>query len=445
MNIQLIRDNSHLVKLNQRNRFADDTIIDNILKYDQQFREADYKCNQLYKLKNILNNYYKNATDSEITKLTDDTTIIVDNLLNNKLDLSNLTKNQLNFIGKCLNLKLDIENKIVKKSTFERDRLISQLGNILYKETPIYKDEKDNVIIYQKNIPNEFLNKKYDHNDLCRMLDCVDTETGSKISGDRGYFLTGWGVKLNLALINYALDFLDKKKYKLISTPHMVTKEFMSKITQLTDYEETLYKLEDTNKYLIATSEQPLTAYFSNKHIAQKDLPMKVAGISTCYRKETGAHGKQTRGIFRVHQFEKVEQFCVADCDNSWDIFHEMINNTKEFYDSLGIYYRIVNIVSGALNNSASMKYDLEAWFPGSKFYGELVSCTNCLDYFSKKLNVKRINDKKYLHMLNCTLCANTRVLTCLLETNQTEKGFIVPEVLRKYVGTDFIEFKKIN
>ncbi len=443
MDIHFIRENTQAVKDNQRKRFADEDIVDKILQHDKEFKRADFEASQLRKYKNILSASFNSASKNEIIVLADMDTVLND-IINGSVMLSSLTKAQLSFVGKHINSKIDKEDKICKKALVDRDQLILLLGNMLHADVPVCKNEDGNVVVCENNNNNKDLpDKKYDHNDLCKMLDCVDSEAGIKIAGNRGYFLTGCGVKLNLALINYAMDFLEKRNYKLISTPHTVNKDFMSQITQLSDYEDTLYKLEGTDKYLIATSEQPLTAYFSDKHFHTKELPIKVAGLSSCYRKETGAHGKQTRGIYRVHQFEKVEQFCVADAETSWQVFHDMMSVAREFYDSLGINYRVINIASGSLNSSASMKYDLEAWFPGSKFYGELVSCTNCLDYFSKRLNVRKTDDKKFLHMLNCTLCANTRVLCCLLESYQTEEGVVVPEVLRKYMGIDFLKYKQ--
>ena len=167
----------------------------------------------------------------------------------------------------------------------------------------------------------------------------------------------------------------------------------MSNVAQLSEYDETLYKIDSGDSqdplYLIATSEQPITALHQNKYLSDKDLPIKYAGQSTCFRKETGAHGKDTLGIFRVHQFEKIEQFCITAPDKSREMMEEMINICKEFYNSLGISYRVVSIVSGALNNAAAIKYDLEAYFPGSSSYRELVSCSNCTDYQSKKVNLK--------------------------------------------------------
>jgi len=194
-------------------------------------------------------------------------------------------------------------------------------------------------------------------------------------------------------------------------------------------------------KYLIATSEQPISAFHQGEWLEPKQLPLRYGGISTCFRKEAGAHGKDTWGIFRVHQFEKIEQFCITTPENSWEMHEEMLKIAEEFYQSLGIPYRVVSIVSGALNNAAAKKYDLEGWFPGFNEFRELVSCSNCTDYQSRSLGIrcgsKKQNEKekKFVHMLNSTLCATTRTICAILENYQTENGVNVPEVLQSYMG----------
>lgn len=236
------------------------------------------------------------------------------------------------------------------------------------------------------------------HHEVLARLEAYDTERGVKISGHRGFFLTGDGVDLNQALINYGLDFLRKKAFKKIMTPFLMRREIMAQTAQLSEFDEELYKVRvhrghdrvrltlqvtgDTeDKYLIATSEQPISAFHSEESIEPKNLPIKYAGYSTCFRKEAGSHGRDTWGIFRVHQFEKVEQFCITDPESSAAMLNEMIANSEEFYQSLEIPYRVVGIVSSALNNAAAIKYDLEAWFPYQGEYKELVSCSNCTDY----------------------------------------------------------------
>ena len=231
----------------------------------------------------------------------------------------------------------------------------------------------------------------------------------------------------------------------------------MAETCQLNDFDEQLYKVttgKDCDEdgigefYLIATSEQPISAYFFKERLDAKELPLRFAGNSTCFRKEAGAHGKDTWGIFRIHQFEKIEQFVITDPESSWQEHENMIKVSEEFYQSLGLPYRVVSIVSGALNDAAAKKYDLEAWFPGYDTYRELVSCSNCTDFQSRGLDIK-LNPVKgekeppYVHMLNSTLCATQRTLCCILENYQTNDGVVIPEVLRPYVGADFIPYTK--
>jgi len=275
------------------------------------------------------------------------------------------------------------------------------------------------------------------------------------VGGHRAYFLKGFGVKLNLAIIQYGLDFLDKRKYIHLQTPFFMKKEPMSATAQLSQFDEELYKVvggakddEEHEKYLIATSEQPISAFHQKEWLESKELPIKYSGYSTCFRKEAGAAGKDTWGIFRVHQFEKVEQFCITSPESSWEMHEEMLKNSEEFYQSLGIPYHVVSIVSGALNNAAAKKYDLEGWFPGFNTFRELVSCSNCTDYQSRPLEIRygykkqTDKEKKYVHMLNSTLCATTRTICAILENYQTDKGIQVPMVLRSYLGgVEFIPF----
>lgn len=226
----------------------------------------------------------------------------------------------------------------------------------------------------------------------------------------------------------------------------------MQEVAQLSQFDEELYKVIGKSsekgdqaveeKYLIATSEQPIAAFHRDEWIPESALPIRYAGFSTCFRQEVGSHGRDTRGIFRVHQFEKVEQFCLTSpFDNkSWEMMDEMITNAEGFCQALELPYRIVNIVSGALNNAASKKLDLEAWFPGSGAYRELVSCSNCLDYQAKRLLVRYGQTKKmnaatnFVHMLNATMCATTRVICAILEVHQTKTGITIPNALKDFI-----------
>ena len=286
------------------------------------------------------------------------------------------------------------------------------------------------------------------HHEVLTRIDGYDSERGQKIFGHRGYCLTGYGLFLNLALVNYGLEFLFKKGYKPNQPPHFMRRDYMAKTAQLEQFDEELYKVtedeknKDTDKYLIATSEQPLSALHDSEWLQAKDVPIKYAGYSTCYRKEAGSHGKDAWGIFRVHQFEKIEQFILTKPEDSWQAFEEMIAISEEFYQSLGIPFRVVAIVSGALNNAAAKKYDLEAWFPYQSEYKELVSCSNCTDYQSRELEIrygpKQVIEtrKKYVHALNSTLCATERALCCILENFQTEEVLLSLWIRRRCLLT---------
>ena len=372
----------------------------------------------------------------------------------------------------------------------ERDALLNQIGNIVDPEVPISDDEDaDNLVVCLYPEPLEAENggdkpllpaslseltytlpetKPLTHDDLLWRIDGYEPVRGQQVAGHRGYFLKNAGVLLNQALINYGIAFLRKRGYQVLQPPYFMNKDVMAGIAQLEDFDEQLYKVSgktddpdgSTEKYLIATSEQPICGYHRNEWIDDKALPFRYAGISTCFRKEAGSSGRDIRGIFRVHQFEKIEQFCVVvdDFEESAKEQQRMIDAAKEFYESLGFPFRVVCIVSGALNDAAVKKYDLEAWFPGQQAYRELVSCSNCTDFQARGVGArcgqkKTTGDKKskeemlterasYVHFLNSTLCATGRGICCLLENHQEENGVRVPEVLQPFMGgIDFLPF----
>lgn len=344
------------------------------------------------------------------------------------------------------------------------------------------------------------------HYEVIKRLAGVEMKKANEIAGHRGYFLTGYGAMLNQALFQYGQSFLRSKGYTTVQPPFFMRRDWMTRVAELKDFEETLYRIPanketdvtsvagpagkakkdaatstpsgagatadklalaaagnttsnsnstgsglDADLFLIATSEQPLCALHANENL-DKELPIKYAGVSTCFRKEAGSSGKDMRGIFRIHQFEKVEQFVICDPKDSWKFHDEMIAVSEEFYQSLGIPYRVVSIVAGALNDAAARKYDLEAWFPSYNDYRELVSCSNCLDYQSRDLNIRHgqpkmgEREKAFVHMLNGTLCATERTMCCLLEHYQTADGIIVPEKLQRYMdGLTFLPYAASN
>jgi len=366
-------------------------------------------------------------------------------------DLTKLTIAQL----KAVKLAVDknIENVAAEAERLEKQRhdLVSQIGNILHESVPISNDEANNK--QERTFGDLTTTKKYSHVDLVVMVDGFDGDRGKTIAGGRGYFLKGPLVFLEQALINLALRVLSAKDFVPLYTPFFMRKEVMQEVAQLNQFDEELYKVSSKGseiasdqtmdeKYLIATSEQPIAAFHRDEWLSPSELPLKYAGFSTCFRQEVGSHGRDTLGIFRVHQFEKVEQFviCSPFDDESWKYFDEMIGNAEEYYKLLGIPYQIVNIVSGELNSAASKKLDLEAWFPGSAAFRELVSCSNCTDYQARRLKVRYGQTKKldgevnYVHMLNATMCATTRVICAVLENFQSEDGIVIPEALQEFM-----------
>lgn len=325
---------------------------------------------------------------------------------------------------------------------------------------PISNDEdKDNRT--ERTYGDIKQRKKYSHVDLIHMIGGADLERGAVTAGGRGYYLMGPAVCLQQGLVQLALQSLVEKDFTPLYTPFFMRKDVMQEVAQLSQFDDELYKVtgkgseqEDDKsideKYLIATSEQPIAAFHRDEWLNQDKLPIKYAGLSSCFRQEVGSHGRDTRGIFRVHQFEKVEQFVITSPhDNkSWEMLDEMITNAEKFCQLLEIPYRIVCICSGALNNAAAKKLDLEAWFPGGETgaFRELVSCSNCLDYQARRLRVRYGQTKKmnqsteYCHMLNGTMCAVTRVICVILELYQTETGVKVPEALKKWMPAKYQE-----
>ncbi|KAA6411784.1 MAG: seryl-tRNA synthetase [Lasallia pustulata] len=411
------------VRESQRRRHAPEEAVDEVIALYEDQRKTRYEASQI--------NTKLNATQKEI----------------------GLKKKAKEDASELLQKKVDMEKekKVLEESASEKEaalqKKIKTIGNYVHDSVPVSKNEDNNALI-RKWTPEGVRVEKRDclsHHEVLTRIDGYDPERGVKIVGHRGYCLTGYGLFLNLALVNYGLEFLWNKGYKPNQPPHFMLRDYMAKTAQLEQFDEELYKVTDdgekqTDKYLIATSEQPLSALHDSEWFQQSDLPIKYAGYSTCYRKEAGAHGKDAWGIFRVHQFEKIEQFLITKPEDSWQAFDDMIGVSEEFYQSLGLPYQVVAIVSGALNNAAAKKYDLEAWFPFQGEYKELVSCSNCTDYQSRALNIrygpKSQTDvkKKYVHALNSTLCATERALCCVLENYQTEEGVRVPEVLRKYI-----------
>lgn len=415
LDIKLFRDNPDLIIESEKKRFRDTVNVENVIKYDTLWREGEQKLNHLRSEKNRLSKSFKQAKkDGNIDEV----------------------------IAKSKEVASEIKELTVKIDEYKklREDYRYKVGNIIDEDVPVSDTEEDNKIIRTVGEIPEFDFKPLNHVDLINKVDGADLETAAEIAGARFYYLKQDILHLNLALIQFALNELESKGYIPLQTPFFVKSDVAAETSELGEFEETLYKISDEDLYLIATAEQTLAAIHRDEIISPDNLPIKYCGLSTCFRKEAGSHGKDTLGIFRVHQFEKIEQFVYTTPEKSKEEHKNLMETTEEIYKKLGLPYHIVAIVSSALNDNASIKYDLEAWFPGSETYRELVSCTNCKDYQARKTKTRvgraGSGDAQILHTLNSTAIATERTICCILENYQQEDGSIkVPEVLVPYMG----------
>ena len=335
----------------------------------------------------------------------------------------------------------DMENQ---RKTIEVDyqKLSFSIPNMIHDSVPRGVDGTFNKQVRTWGDIPKFDFEVKDHIDLGLGLDIMDLERASKTAGARFYYLKGGLVKLGQALTAFALDFISKKNYDLIQPPYMINRQSMEGAVIADDFEEVIYKVQDEDLFLIGTSEHAIASMHYDEILEGSKIPLRYASISPCFRKEAGAHGKDQKGIFRVHQFEKVEQFVFCRPEESWDEHEKMIQITEEFYQKLEIPYKLMLLSSGDMGKVSAKTYDLEAWMAGQNAYREIVSCSNCLDYQSRRLKIrfreKSNEDTKYIHTLNSTLVAIERTMVAILENNQTKDGLVhVPEVLQKYFGDE--------
>ncbi len=416
LDIELYRNDLEKIIESEVKRFKDPSNARKVLEYDEKWREVLQTLQDLRKQRNDLSiqiGTFKKSGDNKKAE-------------------------KARFKSKEIKDRIDKLEK--KKVEFfdQRENYRYIVGNILHDSVPIGETEEDNEIVITVGKLPKFDFKPLSHVNLITKIDGADTKKASEIAGSRFYFLKGDLVSLNLALIKFALDKLINKDYIPMWPPFFIKYEVIKAAAELADFEEQLYKIQDEDLFMIATAEQTLAAYHYDEIIDPERLPLKYAGVSSCFRREAGSHGKDTLGIFRVHQFEKVEQFIFCKPEHSWKLYEELIENVKEIFQDLKIPYRIVNIASGELNDNAAKKYDLEAWFPASETYRELVSCSNCTDYQARKLKIRmgKVGSqqaKEILHTLNSTAIATARTICCILENFQNKDHSVsIPEVLQK-------------
>ncbi|NVM54475.1 MAG: serine--tRNA ligase [Candidatus Helarchaeota archaeon] len=414
IDIKLFRDNPEIIIESEKKRFKDPANVEKVIKYDKKWREVKRELDSLREERNKI-------------------TYEINDLKKQGEDFSQLIA-RIKAIKEEIPQKEAMEKELLEKR--EKARYI--VGNILHESVPIGEFEDSNKIERTWGKIPKFDFTPKGHVELVQTIDGVNLDIAAKISGARTYYLKNDLVLLNFALIQFALDFLIDKGYTPFITPYFIKHEVMEKAAELADFEEQLYKLEGTDLFLIATSEQTLAALHINDVIHVDDLPLKYTAYSACFRREAGSHGKDTKGIFRIHQFDKVEHYVFCNPEDSWKFHEEMIEISEDIFQQLEIPYRIVNIASGEMNDNAAKKYDLEGWFPAQNQYRELVSCSNCTDYQARKLNIKygiRGKERFIVHTLNSTAIATERTICCLLENHQNEDGSInIPTALQNYM-----------
>jgi seryl-tRNA synthetase len=419
LDIKLIRDNPEFVKRNlmKRGKNENSKMLDELLDLDKEWRQNLAKLNGLRHERKLLT--------SEIAALKK-----TGKDASTKVEKAKPLDSRITSMGK----------KVTKAKEKTRDYLM-QLPNLLHETVPVGKDENDNVQIRSwGNIPRfDFAVKN--HIELGLDLDIIDIERAGKVAGSRFFYLRREGMLLDLALMSFALEEIAKKGYLPVEPPYLMRREPYEGVTALSDFEDMLYKIENQDLYLIATSEHPMAAMFMNEVLKEEELPLKLVGKSACFRKEAGAHGKDTRGIFRTHQFNKIEQFVFCKPEETWELHEELINNAEDLIQKLCLPYRVVNVCTGDIGTVAAKKYDIEVWMPAQNAYKEIVSCSNCTDYQARRLGI-RYREKEgappkgFLHTLNSTAIATGRTIVAILENFQQEDGtVVVPEILRKYMG----------
>ena len=428
LDIKLIRENPTQVKENLAKRGNPEnlTMLQELIDADKQWREDLTKLNDLRHDRKLCTQEI-----ATLKKARQDAAAQVEK-------------------AKTVDAQITAMEKEVGQLEAKVHNLLMTLPNLLHETVPYGTSDQDNVEVKAWGKKPQFTFTPKSHIDLALSLDIADLERAGKVAGARFFFLKGLGVLLDYALMNFAMETLHSKGYIPIEPPYLMKREPYEGVTSLADFADVLYKIENEDLYLIATSEHPMAAMYMNEVLKQENLPLKLAGVSACFRKEAGAHGKDTRGIFRTHQFNKIEQFIFCTPEDSWQLHEELAANCEEILQKLELPYRMVNVCTGDIGTVAAKKYDFEAWMPAQGAYREVISCSNCTDYQARRLGI-RYREKEgappkgFVHTLNSTAIATGRTIVALLENYQQEDGSVaIPKVLRKYMGNmEKITFKR--
>ena len=431
-----VREDPDILRQSQRRRGLDGSIVDKAVKLDMKWRKSRTEIAELQR--------QRNQIAQQIGKTKDKA---------KKADLIRQSKELSEKVSKG-------EQHLSKLEQSRSDALLS-IANIVHESVPdgmdetearpvkyigkpkVWKNHEDQFLkfAYGMKVDYEVVDKQaMSHYDISEQIGLIDTTRAAKVAGSRFYYLMDDIVWLDLALALYALDNITSHGFRLMMPPHMLNNAAYSGVVDITAFEDALYKIEDQDLYLIATSEHPIAAQFMNEVLEIGELPLQIAGYSPCYRKEAGAHGKDTKGIFRVHQFSKVEMFVFCLPDDSWTWIEKMIAIEEAIWTPLGIPFRIVILPSGDFSAVAAKTYDVELWMPSQGQYREFVSCSNCTDYQAYRLNTRYAETrghptKGFVHTLNSTVIATTRSITAILENNiQPDGRVLIPKPLLTYL-----------
>lgn len=417
--INILRENPELVKKDLEKRKDTEKLkwVDIVVDKDKKWRKAKKELDNM--------RHERNKVSAEIREL----------------------KKQGKDASKQMQLAKDLPGQIkrtedvVAQLAKDIRKYLMGLPNLLHESVPYGKDDSENVVIRTWGEKPKFNFKAKNHLDIALDLGLIDAERAAKISGAGFFYLKDELALLDLALQRFALDSLIKKGFTLVIPPYMMNRKAYEGVVDLGDFETVMYKIDNEDLYLIATSEHPVGAMFMNESFVRKELPKKFVGVSPCFRKEIGSHGKYTKGLFRMHQFHKVEQFVFALPEQSWDLHEELQKNAEELYQQLDLHYRVVNICTGDIGTIAAKKYDIDIWMADDQFR-EIGSNSNCTDYQARRLNTK-YKEKGgqsavgYVHTLNNTALATSRTIIAILEQFQQKDGSVViPEVLRPYMNS---------
>ena len=418
LDIQLIRQDPSFIRNNLKRRGNPEyiTLLDTLIKDDQQWRSTLSQLNDLRHTK-------KNLT----------------------LEIANLKKNNRDVSDKIaivsnLSYEIRLLEETVQSLEVRTRQALMRLPNLLHSSVPYGIDDTENVEVRRWGEPPKFNFSPKSHIELLTTLNLIDTERAAKVSGAGFYYLKGDLVLLDLAIQRFAIDFLRKEGFTILSPPLMLKRKPYEGVTDLGDFESVMYKIQDEDVYLIATSEHAMAAMFMNEVLDLSGLPIKFCGVSPCFRREVGTHGRYTKGLFRVHQFNKVEQFIFSAPEQSWELHEYIQQNSEKLYQALGLHYRVVNVCTGDIGSIAAKKYDTEVWMADGQFR-EIGSNSNCTDYQARRLNIRYRkktgqSPKGTVHTLNNTALATGRTMIAILEQCQQEDGSIsLPSVLHPYMN----------